>query len=71
MLLWPEPRKPPCSSYLSIESLSPSNQRTFEGNSHSSSEASVTNHFNKHGHLYMNLMGHTLKGSGTLKSLPI
>jgi hypothetical protein len=25
----------------------------------------------EHGHLYMNLTGHTLKGFGTLKSLPI
>jgi hypothetical protein len=25
----------------------------------------------KHVHLYMNLMGHTLKGFGTFKSLPI
>jgi hypothetical protein len=24
-----------------------------------------------HGHLYMNQMGHTLKGLGALKSLPI
>jgi hypothetical protein len=45
MLRRPEPRKPPCSCGLSIESFSPSNQRTSVGYSCSSSGESVINHF--------------------------
>jgi hypothetical protein len=31
----------------------------------------VSEMVSEHDHLYMNLTGHTLKGFGTLKSLPI